>query len=186
MEKLQRAVHTNPDDDLLIRLTSGCCHSLDQAEQLLIVINEQDYKAASLHSASIGTHLRHVIDRYRSFLAGLGSAKIDYDQRDRDRSIEVDVKAARAAVLHIRRCLNGLSSSELAQTQLTVMETVNPEDFSVQVQSSAYRELMSLATHSVHHLAIIAMLAKSLGYNLDSSFGKAPSTLIFEAVQPCD
>jgi hypothetical protein len=39
---------------------------------------------------------------------------------------------------------------------------------------------MGLISHSTHHLAIIGLLAKSLGCQMDSDFGKAASTILYE------
>ena len=40
---------------------------------------------------------------------------------------------------------------------------------------------MGLITHTTHHLAIMGMIARDLGYHLDDDFGKAPSTIVFES-----
>ena len=40
---------------------------------------------------------------------------------------------------------------------------------------------MGLVTHSIHHLAIIALIVKSYGYEMDSDFGKAASTILYES-----
>jgi hypothetical protein len=50
----------------------------------------------------------------------------------------------------------------------------------VSITSTVDRELMALITHSIHHLAIIALIVKSYGYEMDDDFGKAPSTIVYE------
>ncbi|MDB3909913.1 hypothetical protein N9390_10335 [Gammaproteobacteria bacterium] len=40
--------------------------------------------------------------------------------------------------------------------------------------------MMGLITHSIHHLAVIALQAKAFGYPLNDDFGKAASTLVYE------
>lgn len=46
--------------------------------------------------------------------------------------------------------------------------------------STLDREIMGHISHSTHHLAIIALIAKSLGFEIDEDFGKASSTLVSE------
>ena len=51
--------------------------------------------------------MRHNLDHYRLFLAGLGGGFIDYDARDRDSPVERDRGAAAAAV---RALVTGLAA----------------------------------------------------------------------------
>ena len=53
----------------------------------------------------------------------------------------------------------------------------------VEINSTLERKLMGLVTQSIHHLATIALLAKSFGHQMDSDFGKAPSTIVYERTQ---
>ena len=39
---------------------------------------------------------------------------------------------------------------------------------------------MGLITHSIHHLAIIAMIARSASFSVPPNLGKAPSTIAAE------
>jgi len=43
---------------------------------------------------------------------------------------------------------------------------------------------MGLVAHSIHHLAIIALLAKSFDHQMCSDFGKAPSAIVYEPSTP--
>ena len=47
--------------------------------------------------------------------------------------------------------------------------------------SSIGREMQALASHTVHHFALIAMTLQALGFHLDRDFGMAPSTLRYQA-----
>ena len=121
------------------------------------------------------------MDRFQSFFHGLPLNHIDYDDRERDKSIEGSLAGAKVALTSVLQRLNALTSSEVQSLALTVSETVNDQGVTVRVSSTAQRELMGLVTHSIHHLAIIALIAKGLGYTVDQRFGKAPSTLVFES-----
>ena len=54
----------------------------------------------------------------------------------------------------------------------------------VEINSTLERELMGLVAHSIHHLAIIALLAKSFDHQMCSDFGKAPSAIVYEPSTP--
>ncbi len=181
MENLNKSSSYETDIDTVKQLKSGCWQSLSQCEELLERLNESEYRACSKHSASIGGHVRHILDRFQSFFHGLPIEHIDYDARERDKSIEINLAGAKFALASVQRQLDALTHSEIESLTLTVSETVNNQGVVVQVPSTAQRELMGLVTHSIHHLAIIALIAKGLGHIVDQRFGKAPSTLVFES-----
>jgi uncharacterized damage-inducible protein DinB len=45
------------------------------------------------------------------------------------------------------------------------------------VKTSVDRELVFLASHTIHHMAIIGMLAEQAGVEVGAEFGVHPSTL---------
>jgi hypothetical protein len=47
--------------------------------------------------------------------------------------------------------------------------------------SSVGRELQSLSSHAIHHFALIAIVVRAHGFDLDADFGMAPSTLRYQA-----
>jgi uncharacterized damage-inducible protein DinB len=168
------------------QLLEGCHYCLGQCQQLLERVAVEDYRAQSGSQSSVGAHLRHVLERFQSLLNGLPEARIDYDNRRRDPALEQNPDSAAFALTSIRRRLKELQRSDglagaVATDGLLVSESVHPGQQAVTVSSSIERELMSLVSHSVHHLALIAMLLRPLGYTLDEQFGKAPSTLIHQA-----
>jgi uncharacterized damage-inducible protein DinB len=181
MENLSKSASNQTDFDTVGLLKSGCQQSLSQCKELLELLSEDDYRAGGEHSSSIGGHVRHILDRFQSFFHGLPLNDIDYDDRERDKSIEGSLAGAKVALTSVLQRLNALTSSEVQSLALTVSETVNDQGVTVRVSSTAQRELMGLVTHSIHHLAIIALIAKGLGYTVDQRFGKAPSTLVFES-----
>ena len=161
------------------QLRQGCQFCLAQCDQLLAQLDKEDYVCAP-EVSSIGAHVRHVLERFQSFLNGLGEGMVDYDCRKRDQTLETNPQSASFALATIVRRINELKFCDFADQTLTIRESVHPQLEPVEASSTLERELVSLISHSVHHLAIIAMLARPLGYALDSDFGKAPSTIIHE------
>lgn len=186
MKSLNQAVCKEHDAGAVRLLKLGCCFSLTQCEELLNRLDNAGYTASMDHSSSIGRHMRHILERFQSFFQGLPKQHIDYDARKRDSAIELSLESANVALASVLRRLDWLAVSTDQFQTLTVSETVHHQGFAVRVQSTVEREMMSLVTHSVHHLAIIALLAKGIGHNVDQSFGKAPSTVLFERSQAAE
>lgn len=132
------------------------------------------------NGSSVGTHLRHVLDRFQCFFNGLPSCHIDYDARKRDQSIASNLDAALFAFTSISKRMEAIAGSTFVATELSVQESVHHEGPPVRISSSVERELMGLITHTTHHLAIIALLVKSMGYEVDKDLGKAASTILYE------
>ena len=158
-------------------LIAGCQQGLQQCSDLLAALAAADYGFSTVGVASIGAHVRHISERYQCFLSGLPGGCVDYDARDRQRSLEADPAVAALAVTGIRRQLDALSAVD---RPLRVRESVLVDTACGEVSSSLGRELLALVGHTTHHLAMIALLARARGYQLDGNFGKAAATIIHE------
>ena len=155
---------------------------LRQARDLIATLDEDLYAkpAPALALSGVGSHLRHCLDFYASFLAGLRRGRIDYDARERDPRIETDAR-------HAARRLDELipRMAELEGTGATRKLAVRSEacDLSETPRDDAWcassleRELGFLSSHTVHHFALIAIILRSHGRDPGAGFGVAPSTL---------
>ncbi|MDD9889734.1 MAG: hypothetical protein OXU30_05255 [Gammaproteobacteria bacterium] len=162
------------------QLVAGCWHCLRQCEQLLELLNQDSYTTHAETNSTIGAHVRHILERYQCFFAGIQTGVIDYDARKRDKSIESNIEAASFALTSLSRRIKSMDLAKLPGTTMQVRESVHPESPLAEIPSTFDRELMGLISHSTHHLAIIALIAKSQGYQLPEDFGKAASTIVFE------
>lgn len=162
------------------QLLNGCLHCMDQCEELIDKLSASDYASCSEGASSIGGHIRHILERFHSFFNGLPEESINYDARKRDKAIETNLDSAHFAIASVSRRLQELELDRIHGKTITVRETVYHHGESVEITSTIERELMGLVTHSIHHLAIISLLAKHFGHQMDQSFGKAPSTIVFE------
>jgi len=168
------------DQDSKSLLIGGCLNCIAQCDQILSIISQENFTDDSRGGSSIGAHTRHVLDRFHCFFAGLAGASIDYDARKRDPEIEQNVEAATFVLESVARRIEQLRHLPFCNELIGIKESVLPSSPPVEISSTFERELMSLITHSIHHLAIVALLAKSFGYQMDSDFGKAPSTIVYE------
>jgi uncharacterized damage-inducible protein DinB len=163
--------------DLLLK---GCLHCMQQCDEVVIRLGADDYANSYEGSSSMGSHVRHILDRFQSLFVGLPDLSVDYDARKRDKAIESSTRSARFAIALVSWRIRELDLVKLSGQSISVKETVYYCAAPIEISSTLERELMGLITHSIHHLAIISMLAKQCGHSIDPSFGKAPSTLVYE------
>ena len=126
----------------------------------------------------IGTHFRHCIDFYNSFLSSVGSGRINYDLRARNELVESDPELAALELQAIIAGLRRFSFADGHAELLVVLEgSTRTHDCPCWTRSSIARELQSLLSHTVHHYALIAIALRLQGIEPSTEFGVAPSTL---------
>ena len=161
------------------RLIEGCIECVDQCGELLDGMPAEVFAKRGDGNSSIGAHVRHIVDRCQSFFKGLGAGCIDYDDRKRGTSVETDVRAATNALAETRGRFEALDL-DTRGAEISVRELVHYNGEPTVAASTLDRELMGLITHSIHHLAIIAMIARSTSFPVPPNLGKAPSTIAAE------
>jgi hypothetical protein len=155
---------------------------LCQALELLDRMGERCFSVVpkGLEPHRVSSHMRHIIEFYECFLAGLPSKRIDYDSRRRDQTIESSPSVAAA---RIRAIIEELQKNpSLEQDDLLLIRVEDAESFCLEdpfLTSTVGRELMVLSSHTIHHFALIAMTLQAQGIAVDPAFGVAPSTLRF-------
>ncbi len=151
--------------------------TLQQGEALLQRISDADYtrNVALVFGGSIGAHIRHNLDHYASFLDGLQSGCIDYAARLRDPRIEQQRDAALDLFKRLRQELTAITPGDIGPLRTRIDDSSD----AIETATSPERELGFLCSHSVHHYAIIAILCRIQGIDVDATFGVAPSTLVF-------
>ncbi len=169
-------------DSLLTKQAQDCDHSilLTPLVTLLDSISVDSYRhnCPTLKSGSIGGHVRHCVEFYQCLLDGMMSRKVDYDARRRDLAIESEPTLSAKLLRQIIQRIHTMEETHTFCTQIQVREC--GESW---LTSSYGRECRFLASHTIHHLALIAMLLRAQGQQPPSDFGVAPSTLKFRAGQ---
>ena len=146
---------------------------IDQAIGLISNINSSLYKQCceEVFSSSIGQHIRHCIEHYDElFVAHAGRHPVRYHARPRDMDVEID---STVAVSRLRFIYNQLNRIGDENTSLEVSDggVAKPSE------SSLSRELEFLVSHTVHHFALITVIANKLNIEVPENFGVAPTTL---------
>jgi len=157
-------------------------HFLVQGIQFLEKIDDHQFNTSdhALFNSSIGKHMRHVLDHYRSFVGSI-NGNIDYDARERDEKLETNRSHAIVVCRDMYNALGRLTfpaGGIESSVQIRCNDTGDGEK--LWTQSTFTRELQFLSGHTVHHYALISMILRILDIEVPDEFGVAPSTLKFE------
>ena len=123
-----------------------------------------------LSNATIGEHMRHIIELFGCLLENYEYGLINYDDRKRDLLLQTDKNEAIAIIekylLEIDKPNKPLSLTHNCFSSIELLQT------------NYFRELIYNLEHSIHHQALIKVALHSLPHiKIPSSFGVAPSTL---------
>ena len=151
-----------------------------QGLELFHRLDPEVYSVSVDARASVGAHLRHVIDYYHCFFRGVGDGRINYDERRREAALESDPRLGAAALQEIIERFGDLEDDSERPIEVKV-DTDDAED--ARSRSTLGRELQFLVSHTVHHYALIALLLRRQGVEPGESFGVAPSTLEYRKAQ---
>lgn len=154
-------------------------HLIEDIIQLINLFDEQEYGKSLdvFEGASVGKHIRHVHEFYKTIVDGLQSNLLDYSDRARDQQTELNSAYAVDRFLELITMIK-LASPEKALKVLTDFDCTG-NSRRTEVVSSYGRELMYAYDHAIHHLAIIKIGMK-LAFphiNLSDQFGMAPSSI---------
>lgn len=153
---------------------------VDQAISLLDDISLGDYKEvlAPHFTSSIGAHIRHIIDHFLALKEASCSSCINYNNRNRHSDIEHSPAAAIAALKSIIEWLNQTGNNQLLNKRVSVLTEIDISDTkSTTCESTFERELVFVASHAIHHYALIRIIRKMQGKNSPEFFGFAPATI---------
>lgn len=145
-----------------------------QTENALLLISDEQYsfKNPLMSHASVGQHVRHVIELFQEMMAGYTSGEINYEMRRRDFLIENDKNFA------IQQMQALLAAIEKPDKPLILASTYTEDDNCIKAATNFFRELIYNIEHTVHHLALIKIAFKSaFDIDLPNEFGVATSTL---------
>ncbi len=163
-------------------MTHYCKQNLIEIKVLIGKLSEEQYRAPSamLSEATIGQHLRHILEFYLCLLESATTNVVNYDNRKRNRIIETSPSVAIDVVDYIVSALNALKNP---CTPVTLQGNFGPEAAQiVSIPSSFARELAYNLEHSIHHEALIkvGLREQGLEHLLDDGFGVAPATIRFK------
>ena len=152
--------------------------NLEQLHDLLQKIPVSAYtgKPEVLYGASIGQHIRHILEFYLLMISGSIEGVISYDKRQRDLRIENEREYA---ITIIRKIIKNLDLLREEDPVLFEGDFTSDSSCNNSIVSSVGRELAYCIEHSIHHQALIKAGLIGMGKHAltDEHFGVAYSTI---------
>ncbi|MBL4584236.1 MAG: DinB family protein [Pseudomonadales bacterium] len=160
---------------------TGNLEAVDQLINFIDDLNDTQYtfRAQPWFDSSIGQHLRHIVDLYLALIVNTDGTTIDYDVRRRGAAIETNRKIGLQELRDINSWLNIVSCENIDKPIKIITEVSMNTQSTQQYDSSFGRELSFASSHLTHHLALMAVIAKIAGKQVDPILGLAPSTATF-------
>lgn len=155
-----------------------CQENLNEIKKVLLQLTDEQYSfaATTLFGATIGQHVRHILEFYQSVFNGLEKKIINYDHRERNLLIENNANCA----IEIIEVINAQLAFNNEDEVLYLEGNFCADSCSnMNIRTSFYRELAYCLEHSIHHQALIKvglMEIRCLSF-VDDTFGLAPATI---------
>ncbi|MEP7108199.1 MAG: hypothetical protein ABI760_09450 [Ferruginibacter sp.] len=146
-----------------------------QLSETLMKLTPQQYvrPSATLFNATIGQHVRHIIELFIELEKGYAGGIVNYDKRKRDFRLETDLYFANEMLLHIHLLLN--KPDKPLRLELDYNENSNEL---LSVATNYDRELVYNLEHSIHHMALIRVgINEVAAITVPENFGIAISTI---------
>lgn len=147
-------------------------NTLGEVSNLLSQLDKADYvlPCKSLSNATIGEHIRHIVEMFECLVEQYESGYVNYDARRRDCIIETDVDFAKSKIESILANLKRPNKKVLLIQQL--------DGDSLEIESNYFRELLYNLEHCIHHQALIKVaILQNPSITIDPNFGVARSTI---------
>ena len=154
-------------ENVFIQLTD----SLDQ-----LTAAEYSQPSKILFNASIGQHVRHIIELYICLYNGYETGTVNYEKRKRDTRIETDKGLANELMQMICNNIDKPDKELLLDSNYDEQSTD-----SIIVTTNYYRELLYNLEHTVHHMALIRVgINEVSSITIPEGFGVATSTIKYQ------
>jgi hypothetical protein len=158
-----------------MQLKHPILHLLSQLQQVLERLTDAQYTTPVdvLSKATIGQHVRHVVEFFLELNKGYLLGTVNYDERKRDLLIETNRQVAIRMIAEISH-----SVSRPDKELLLIADLAADGEEPLIVSTNYFRELIYNLEHTVHHMALLRVGIGSVsGIILPERFGVALSTL---------
>jgi adenosyl cobinamide kinase/adenosyl cobinamide phosphate guanylyltransferase len=156
-------------------LSNPIHHIFIQISDILRQLSEAEYTQQSkiLFNATIGQHVRHIIELFQALENGYAEGTVNYEKRKRDYRIETNKNLAISLLKDIRQSLDR-PNKEI----ILVAEDYGEEMEPVSIITNYYREIAYNLEHTIHHMALIRVGVNEVSnILLPDEFGVAYSTI---------
>ncbi len=150
-------------------------HVFVQLSETLDQLTNDEYiqPSKTLFNATIGQHVRHIIELFLCLEKGYDEGIVNYEKRARDYRIETDKVVAAVLLKEVYKNIERPNREIMLEA-----EDYCDANGVVAVPSNYYRELVYNLEHTIHHMALIRVGIKEVSsVNLPEEFGVAYSTV---------
>lgn len=150
-------------------------HVFIQLTDTLNLLTNDEYMRPSrvLFGATIGQHVRHIIELFQCLELGYEAGVVNYEKRKRDIRIETDKQLAVSLLKEVYETIDRPDKDILLEAE-DYSDTAMP----VEIQSNYYREIAYNLEHTIHHMALIRVGVNEVSLvQLPQEFGMAFSTI---------
>lgn len=145
-------------------------------EQALALVAAHTGSGAPAYAGPVGSHLRHVIEHHEALLLPARPGLIDYDARPRDPALELSTTVATRRLQRLHRLLDDTPTARLPEPLRVRGQIGLDGTWEFESASCFGRELAFVASHAVHHFALLRAHLMQVGIALPAGFGIAPAT----------
>jgi len=150
-------------------------HVFVQLSESLNQLSNEEYVKPSkvLLNATIGQHIRHIIELFQCLEKGYDDGVVNYEKRKRDYQIETNKELACSLLKDIYQNIERSNKEIMLETEdyCDTMQLVS-------IPSNYYRELAYNLEHTIHHMALIRVgINEVSSVVLPEEFGVAYSTV---------
>jgi len=150
-------------------------HVFVQLSETLDQLSNEEYvrPSTTLLNATIGQHVRHIIELFQCLEKGYKDGFVNYEKRERDFKIETDKGLASVLLKEVYKNIEKPNKEIILEA----------EDYCdaikiISIPSNYYRELVYNLEHTIHHMALIRVGVNEVSsVALPEEFGVAYSTL---------
>ena len=150
-------------------------HVFVQLSETLSLLSNEEYVQPSkvLLNATIGQHVRHIIELFQCLGNGYDEGVVNYEKRKRDYQIESNRDLAVSLLKSVYKNIERPNKEIILEAgdYCDAMEVVS-------IPSNYYRELAYNLEHTIHHMALIRVGVNEVSsVVLPDEFGVAYSTV---------
>lgn len=150
-------------------------HVFVQLSETLNQLSNDEYVQPSqiLMNATIGQHVRHIIELFQCLEKGYDEGVVNYEKRKRDYQIESNKELASLLLQEIYQRIERSNKEIILEAE----DYCDPVEC-VLIPSNYYRELAYNLEHTIHHMALIRVGVHEVSsVILPAEFGVAYSTV---------
>ncbi len=158
-----------------MQLHTSIQHVFVQLNGSLEQLSDEQYvfKSKILSNATIGQHVRHIIEMFICLEDGYDTGVVNYEKRKRDYTIETNREVAMNL---LKRIYDNLER----KNRPLVMEAAYNEDSNelIRFDTNYHREIAYNLEHTIHHMALIKVGIREVSdIDIPEGFGVASSTI---------